>query len=277
MAEGSSEKKTEEGVNYDHPVYKEISLSNGMINRMKKEEVKDILVKLGLDSRGVKEVLQRRLKNHIKKEKLAKAKVQHCSVDRDGIAYYCVIDFEATCEKENPEGYQHEIIEFPAVLVNAKTLEIEGEFQQYCKPLLKPRLTKFCQELTGISQETVDKSDNFPQVLDNFHIWLKERGIGTTHKFAVVTDGPWDIQRFLVTQCEICNINLPKWSRKYINLRKHYRNFYKMKCKLSEMLENLGLEFEGRPHSGLDDSRNIARILIKMLKDGGDLSFNDIV
>ena len=38
--------------------------------------------------------------------------------------FYIVIDFEATCEEPNPPGYFHEIIEFPAVLVNAQTLEI---------------------------------------------------------------------------------------------------------------------------------------------------------
>ena len=35
----------------DHPVYKEISLSNGRINKMKKAEVKRILEERGLDSR----------------------------------------------------------------------------------------------------------------------------------------------------------------------------------------------------------------------------------
>ena len=59
---------------YDHPVYREISFTNGQINKMKKEEVKLCLAERGLDSRGVKEVLQKRLKNHIKKEKLIQTK-----------------------------------------------------------------------------------------------------------------------------------------------------------------------------------------------------------
>jgi len=35
----------------DHPVFQEISLSNGRINKMKKDEVKQILLERGLDSR----------------------------------------------------------------------------------------------------------------------------------------------------------------------------------------------------------------------------------
>ena len=36
---------------YDHPVFREISLSNGKINKMKKDEVKKILKERGLDTR----------------------------------------------------------------------------------------------------------------------------------------------------------------------------------------------------------------------------------
>lgn len=45
------------------------------------------------------------------------------------VDYYLVIDFEATCEKDARDGYvkdwPNEIIEFPVVVLNAKTLEIE--------------------------------------------------------------------------------------------------------------------------------------------------------
>ena len=40
--------------------------------------------------------------------------------------YICftVIDFEATCENANPESYQHEIIEFPVVVVHCESKKI---------------------------------------------------------------------------------------------------------------------------------------------------------
>lgn len=37
--------------------------------------------------------------------------------------YLAVIDFEATCEENNP-GFRHEIIEFPVVLVDVEKMEI---------------------------------------------------------------------------------------------------------------------------------------------------------
>ena len=41
------------------------------------------------------------------------------------------------------------------------------------------------------------------------------------------------------------------------------------------MLESLGMTFEGSQHSGIDDSRNIARILIHMLQDGAKMKINE--
>ena len=77
----------------------------------------------------MKEVLQKRLKNHIKKEKLVQAKlVQEKRMNE--VHFYCVIDFEGTCEEENPKDYIHEIIEFPAVLVDATTLEVVSEISR---------------------------------------------------------------------------------------------------------------------------------------------------
>ena len=48
-----------------------------------------------------------------------------------------------------------------------------------------------------------------------------------------------------------------------------------LQSKLNEMLEALGMKFEGNEHSGIDDSRNIARILMRMLQDGAKMKVNE--
>ena len=72
---------------------------------------------------GVKEVIKKRLKNYYKKQKIRKD-IKPGSKKTYQRDYYCIIDFEATCEEKNPDNYVHEIIEFPAVLVDGKTLEL---------------------------------------------------------------------------------------------------------------------------------------------------------
>ena len=37
----------------------------------------------------------------------------------------------------------------------------------------------------------------------------------------------------------------------------------------------LGLTFEGQPHSGLDDAKNIAAVALRLLQDGASLSPNE--
>ncbi len=44
---------------------------------------------------------------------------------------------------------------------------------------------------------------------------------------------------------------------------------------LQDMLECLGMEFEGRAHSGADDARNIAKVLMRLLADGAVVRPNE--
>lgn len=262
---------------FSHPVYKEIALANGHINRMSKEELRTKLAELQLDTRGVKDVMKKRLKSHYKKQKLMQSATEGGPTDTY-YDYICVVDFEATCEEDNPADFHHEIIEFPMVLVNTHTLEIVDSFQEYVKPELNPQLSDFCVKLTGITQKMVDEADTFPGVLQRAVTWLQERELGTKYKYAILTDGAWDMSKFLNIQCRISRIRYPHFAKKWINIRKSYGNFYKVprtQTKLSTMLEKMGLKYEGRPHSGLDDSRNIARIALRMLQDGCQLRVNE--
>lgn len=258
---------------YSNPVYKKLSVINGEINRMTREDLQSKLEELKLDSRGVVDVLRKRLKSHYRQTKLTKAHVS--TPKKNGFDYLLVIDFEATCEESN-ERYKHEIIEFPVILVNLETYKVEDEFHTYCQPTINPLLSEFCVQLTGITQDKVDKADKFPEVLKKMETWMNSHKLGSGKKFAVLTDGPWDMSRFLFMQCQHCRIPFPKWGKKWINLRKTYSNFYQCRrTKLNEMLVSLGMSFEGHMHSGLDDSRNIARIAVRLAEDGCELRINE--
>lgn len=67
-------------------------------------------------------MLKKRLKTYYKKQKLKQSEM--VSSDDSYYDYICVVDFEATCEENNPQTFVHEIIEFPIVLINTQTLEI---------------------------------------------------------------------------------------------------------------------------------------------------------
>ena len=253
---------------FNHPVYKEISLKNGIINKSDLSTLKKMCKDEKIDSCGKRPLIQQRLKNYFKNKMLKEVGIIQ---KRERYDYFVVVDFEATCEEKNVPDYPHEIIEFPGVLVDGNLGTLVDSCQYYCKPLINPRLSEFCTALTGIQQETVDGAQTFPAVLAEFDSWLTSHGLGTDKTFALVTDGPFDVGRFLRLSCEQHSLSVPLWAEKWINLRKAFSNYYRWSNHtpgsqpklpgLQTMLSRLDLEFQGSPHSGLDDARNIGRVV----------------
>jgi len=212
--------------------------------------------------------LPKKFKKNTVKPDLGKLKPQK-------FQYFCVLDFEATCE-ENKRITPQEIIEFPTVLVNATTTEIEDEFQTYVRPTAHPKLTNFCTELTGIQQEWVDKGILITEALKNYQNWIQDKGLfQQPNSFAFVTCGDWDLKTCLPKQAQMQKFGKQPYFDKWINIKKVFSDFYKLQ-KLRDMvgmLDWLHIPLEGRHHSGIDDCRNIAKILQMLLRDGCILDF----
>jgi 3'-5' exoribonuclease 1 len=61
------------------------------------------------------------------------------------------------------------------------------EFRSYVKPTVNPKLSKFCTKLTGITQETVDASPTFIDVLDSFQEFLSKYNLFQSSTATFVT------------------------------------------------------------------------------------------
>ncbi|KAI0315523.1 ribonuclease H-like domain-containing protein [Amylostereum chailletii] len=207
---------------------------------------------------------------------------------------FLVLDVEATCMQCTDFQWPNEIIEWPVSLLKwtdkgrngyASSLQPVEEFRSFVRPTWRPTLSQFCADLTGITQEQVDAAPTFPQVLSSFSHFLAKNGLIHPQtgrrlvRFCWCTDGPFDIRDFVVKQCFISNIRMPywlegdvmdvrtmvaEWSRpKRIPLTR------RMSPNIPMQLRSLGLApFEGRQHSGIDDTRNIARIVTELARRG---------
>ena len=185
-----------------------------------------------------------------------------------------VCAFRQLDDGPEPE-WVHEIIEFPLVLVDAVNLEPVDEFHAYIRPTERPVLTNFCKTLTGISQDTVDAAVTLEVALEQFAAWLAERQLGapgepgSVFTIALATDGPWDIVNFLAPECERKGLPFPSCAKHWIDVRAAFAEWHQIKqLNVQKMLEWSGMVFEGRPHSGIDDTRNIARIVTHLLSQG---------
>jgi len=192
------------------------------------------------------------------------------------VDFYAVVDFECTCE-HNVRQFQHEIIEFPVVFLNARTLQVDMEFRRFVRPTEKPDLSTFCTNLTGIGQGNIESADTLDVVLLEFEQFLKDKGLVPSKaegaegnkSFTILTDGPWDVLAFLRKECQRKKFPLqPCWNQ-FVDVRHWYASGFNVRrCGVRKMLEQCGLEFQGREHSGIDDARNIARIAAEMIKAG---------
>ncbi|KAL4251632.1 3'-5' Exoribonuclease [Abortiporus biennis] len=217
---------------------------------------------------------------------------------------FLVLDVEATCVQGADFNYPNEIIEWPVLLLRwkdkditgkANKLEVVDEFRSFVKPVWRPQLSPFCTALTGITQDDVDSAPHFSTVLLTFRDFLTRHGLidplsGTPLvKFCWCTDGPWDVRDFVVKQCFISKIQIPIWlSGDVMDVRRLVARWQdkhdphrKPKVQssfaqpqgtflpITRQLHLLGLSpFEGRQHCGIDDTRNVARIVIELARRG---------
>ena len=181
---------------------------------------------------------------------------------------FAVLDFEATCEN-NVKLDPQEIIEFPLVLVDAQTLERVDEFRTYVRPERNPKLTQFCTELTGILQEQVDAAPVWTEALKQAQKWLRKRSYG---RCLLVTCGDWDLRQMMPAQCKLHGEAVPADFLHWLNIKILFEQVTgKRKTGMAGMLTELEMTLDGRHHCGLDDCRNIARILQELLRRGGDI------
>ena len=187
--------------------------------------------------------------------------------------YYFILDFEATCS--NDTKWINEIIEFPIVVLDSKSRTIIREYREYVRPTINPILTSFCTKLTGITQEIVDTADTFDKVFPRVVQWCTQFKLEHAYRsFIFVTCGDWDLLKMLPAQASYCNMKIPAYFKKWVNIKIPFREYQKDVLwgksggmGMKYMLDKLGLALIGRHHSGLDDARNIAAITVKLLEN----------
>ncbi len=172
-------------------------------------------------------------------------------------SYYLIIDFEATCcDKNSIPRAETEIIEVGAVMVAADSLKIVDEFSTFVRPVRHPQLTAFCTELTSITQDQVEAAPVFAEVVLSLRDWAdKFQG------YFFCSWGDYDRNQ-LRRECDRNSIPYP-FTDDHINLKKRFseRLGTQRKFGMAGALRKLNIPLDGTHHRGIDDARNIAKLL----------------
>ena len=248
--------------------------------------------------------------------------------------FVLALDLEATCDAPKSPQPQ-EVIEVGAVLLDGRrgcrADRPLAEFHSHARPTIRPELSAFCVDFTGVTQEQVDAAPPLDEVLREMGAWLVEQGALRSHsddgavddddddddeddgggsqgddrgaaspsssssavarrRLLTVTVGDWDLLTLVPRQLEAMNaaaaavaaaaanpdggegpppLSSPPWLRAWCDAQVLYREHYlRPRSGLLQMLCDLGLPLEGRPHAALADARALASLLSRAV--GGD-------
>lgn len=172
-----------------------------------------------------------------------------------------IIDLEATCWEQDGD-YQRrrsEIIEVGVCKMDADTGELIKSEGILVKPV-HSEISAFCTRLTSIT----------PQMVERDGVSLKEacqklEETYSSKKLTWASYGAYD-RTMLNEQCTRLGIAYPV-SRQHINVKVLFSEVYKLGrgIGMAGALRMLNLPLEGAHHRGVDDAKNIAKILYRLL------------
>ena len=170
---------------------------------------------------------------------------------------YVIVDLEATCW-EQKKGRKNEIIEIGAVLIDDQKQPLD-EFNQIIKPVINPKLSDFCIELTTITQEMVDNGNHFIEALTDFIKWIEHYG----NDYLLCSWGYYDKNQF-ISDCEVHNHNTD-WLHQHISIKHQYALIKSLRrpVGMKTALKMEEIPMEGTHHRGIDDAKNISKVFIK--------------
>lgn len=179
--------------------------------------------------------------------------------------FYLVLDLEATCcDRDSIPKEQMETIEIGAVMVERKTLtsisssypQGIAEFQTFIRPITHPKLTEFCTQLTSITQADVDNAPKFKEAMAIFEQWLTNYP-----NYLFCSWGKFD-QLQIKKDCRLHEIPFPL-GRKHFNLKTRFARsqHLKQRVPMPQALDLIQAPLEGTLHRGIDDARNLVKLL----------------
>ncbi|EEB09186.1 double-strand siRNA ribonuclease [Schizosaccharomyces japonicus yFS275] len=269
------------------------------------EELRLALKEIGLSTYGNKDTLRKRWKErNARLEQVRRQQALQTKTSADKgmkLRYLLVVDVEATCEEGCGFSYMNEIIEFPCLLYDLEQKRIIDEFHTYVKPRRIPTLSNYCKELTKIPQKLIDNAPPFKTVLDLLHEFLSKhddklippvngpntfewsRLPKTAYHFrsqknwAWACDGPWDMASFVAKEFATTEENNPpSWiNGPFVDVRSLFSDAFRVsKSNINAMLSRWNLTFEGQEHNGLDDARNLVRVIQHMQQEDIEFEHN---
>ena len=172
-----------------------------------------------------------------------------------------VVDVESTCW-DDPQVAQREVSEIIEIGLTEVDCEPDGwrvdeTFSYPVMPVFST-VSSFCTDLTGWTQEKLQEQGmTYTKAMDIL------KRIHTPKECIVACWGKYDDKMFQ-QMSKLHQVGYP-FNNDYLNVKALYGAVYCNVMSVSEALATVGETFVGTPHSGADDSFNIAKLLVRLV------------
>lgn len=180
-----------------------------------------------------------------------------------------ILDLEfCSIKQKRNKGLQymnHEVIQFGAVMLD-EFMQVIDEFSCFVNPEYAI-VTKNITSLTGITSEDLDGAPCFKQALEEFLGWIGN-DINDTYIYSWSDIDEHQIKNE-VKEKDIIDSRLDIIFDHWIDFQKEFGakiGYSSQPISLVNALASVDLDFEGKQHNALNDSRNTAR-LFKLCAD----------
>jgi inhibitor of KinA sporulation pathway (predicted exonuclease) len=172
-----------------------------------------------------------------------------------------IIDLEATCWEGNPpKGQENEIIEIGICILDSTTGIVTKNKGILITPVIS-KVSPFCTQLTTITQQMVYNEGILLE--DAFDILREEYD---SENYTWASYGAYDLN-MIKKQCSKFRIDYP-FLDEHINVKELFASIKGLQkgVGMNGALKMLNIPLEGTHHRGVDDAKNIAKILNWCLK-----------
>ncbi|KAJ3115329.1 hypothetical protein HDU96_000813 [Phlyctochytrium bullatum] len=194
--------------------------------------------------------------------------------------FLVALDLESTTDENhsNPSDVkvrrdQGEIIELSFVVINVALKQIVHRQQIYVRPE-RTTVTPFCTTLTGITPAQLENAELLHSALQTVDNFIQTHFVSQDKKFCFVTHGEWDLRFQMSRETREKGIPLPHYFNVFYDVIREVNHWLVIaghrtaspKTSINGLCSAINLPHEGRPHSGIDDASNIARISVALLE-----------
>jgi len=159
-----------------------------------------------------------------------------------GFHYLVILDLESTCD-DAADPNRQEIVEWPWVVYDTALRSVVDYKQIFIAPAWNnnPNPPSY-----SYSEEDVLFAASLKEAVQHFDTYLLHSFVRHHKSFCLLTDGPWDVQHFLLLEA----------ARKAIPLAPHYRCFFNLRAEFTLRYPQFGAP---RDRYGMMNSLGISR------------------